>query len=250
MTRPSWQDFATHDESAFPELWDGVVGAWAPGLGPTGSRLHDMSRRSNWGTLTNMDNATDWVIDGGQYALDLDGTNDRINVGEITLPAAKTFSLWLRLRAFNSVILSVGRNTSAFGYFCYLESGTIYNRSQNTIFSGSYTGITTNTWSHLVLASDGTNYTVFINGVQRTTMQDAGASILRDVGSYDDNTFPTNAQIDDISVWCRTLRQNEVSRLYLLGRGGMYERRRRTLRRVAIEQVTGNRRRRILTGMV
>ena len=71
MTKPSWQDFATHDESAFPELWDGVVGAWAPCLGPTGLRLHDHSRRSNWGTLTNMDNATDWVVNDGQYALDI-----------------------------------------------------------------------------------------------------------------------------------------------------------------------------------
>ena len=73
MTRPSWQDFGTHDESAHPQLWDGVVGAWCPSLGPTGLRLHDHSRRNNWGTLTNMDPPTDWVIDGGQYAVDFDG---------------------------------------------------------------------------------------------------------------------------------------------------------------------------------
>ncbi len=39
MSRPSWQDFGTHDESAYPELWDGVVGAWCPSLGQTGLRL-------------------------------------------------------------------------------------------------------------------------------------------------------------------------------------------------------------------
>ena len=77
MTRlASWQDYGTHDESAYPELWRGCVGAWAPCLGPTGLRLHDLSRYRNWGTLTNMDAATDWVVSGGRYALDTDGVND------------------------------------------------------------------------------------------------------------------------------------------------------------------------------
>ena len=44
MTRPSFQDYGTYDESAYPELWDGVVGYWAPCLGPTGTRLFDVSR--------------------------------------------------------------------------------------------------------------------------------------------------------------------------------------------------------------
>ncbi|MGV2337667.1 MAG UNVERIFIED_CONTAM: hypothetical protein LVR18_27485 [Planctomycetaceae bacterium] len=39
MTKPSLSDYGTHDESAYPELWDGVVGAWAPCLGPTGNIL-------------------------------------------------------------------------------------------------------------------------------------------------------------------------------------------------------------------
>ena len=66
MTRPSLSDYGTYDESTVPRLWDGVIGAWCPSLGPTGSRFHDFSRYGNWGTLTNMDPPTDWVVDGGQ----------------------------------------------------------------------------------------------------------------------------------------------------------------------------------------
>ncbi|MFZ9091603.1 MAG: hypothetical protein ACO3FE_16115, partial [Planctomycetaceae bacterium] len=73
MTKPSFEDYGTYDDSAHSDLWDGVVGYWAPCLGPTGTRLHDVSRGNSWGTLTNMDAATEWVIDGGQYALDFDG---------------------------------------------------------------------------------------------------------------------------------------------------------------------------------
>ena len=42
--------------------------------------------------------------------------------------------------------------------------------------------------------------------------------------------------IDDLAVYNRRLASGEIRQLYLLGRGGMYERRRRTLRRVAVEQ--------------
>jgi hypothetical protein len=42
----------------------------------------------------------------------------------------------------------------------------------------------------------------------------------------------SNGQADDITVWNRELSPNEIRQLYLLGRGGMYQRRRRTLRRV------------------
>ena len=95
MTRPSLSDYGTYDESTVPRLWDGVVGAWCPSLGPTGGRLHDFSRYGNWGTLTNMDPPTDWVVDGGQYALDFDAVNDYVVAGSLPdFPADCTYSAW------------------------------------------------------------------------------------------------------------------------------------------------------------
>ena len=72
--------FATHENSAYPQLWRGCVGAWCPSLGPSGSRLHDFSGRQNWATLVNMDPATDWVVDEGGLVLDFDGSNDLLVV--------------------------------------------------------------------------------------------------------------------------------------------------------------------------
>lgn len=43
MLAPSWSDYATHDDSAYPELWEGCIGAWCPALGPTGTKLFDFS---------------------------------------------------------------------------------------------------------------------------------------------------------------------------------------------------------------
>ena len=228
MSRPSWQDFGTHDESAYPELWDGVIGAWAPCLGPTGSRLHDMSRRSNWGTLTNMDNATDWVIDGGQYALNFDGSNNRIDVGAIQLGTRKTISCWIKRNGTETAVLfSVGQNIVPAGYIIGLIGSDIYNNNSGVFYSSAFGGLAVGRWEFLAIATDGANYTVYVNGVQKGTMQDAGANLLRNIGSYETGTFPFSGRLDDIAIWNRRLTASEIRQLYQLGRGGMYQRRRR-----------------------
>ena len=68
-------------EAEYPELWQGLVGAWSPCLSPPGGTiLRDLSGRGNHGTLTNMDPATDWVLSGGRSALDFDGSNDYVSL--------------------------------------------------------------------------------------------------------------------------------------------------------------------------
>ncbi len=61
-------------ESAYPELWDGLVGAWVPGLGKTGAVLRDFSGNKNHGALAN----ADWVRNEGLLALDFDGINKEV----------------------------------------------------------------------------------------------------------------------------------------------------------------------------
>lgn len=75
---PSWAEYGTHQESEYPELWDGCVGAWAPCLGPTRLKLYDLSGNSRHGTLKNMAQASDWPKSFGQHCLDFDGTNDYV----------------------------------------------------------------------------------------------------------------------------------------------------------------------------
>jgi hypothetical protein len=228
MTKPSWQDFGTHDESAVPELWNGVVGAWAPCLGPTGSRLHDHSRRSNWGTLTNMDNATDWAINGGQYALDFDGSNDEVTTPAI-MPAvaARSMSAWVLTRNvtgsqwfFGSGFLA---NNAAFivgvqaGAWAVTQYGAV-------VF---VTGAAANVWAHIVVVNAGTQWTIYANGIPVTgTMTTTLAAHPVFLGSYGGGGY-WNGQIADVAIWQRALTAGEIMQLYQLGRGGMYQRRRR-----------------------
>ena len=78
--RPSYkQGFArSAGESKYPNLWRGLVGAWVPALGVTGGTLYDQGRYGEDGTLTTMVPASDWVATPDGYALNFDGTSDRV----------------------------------------------------------------------------------------------------------------------------------------------------------------------------
>jgi len=81
-SEPAWSTgFARGASQALhPELWDGLVGLWAPGLGPTGLSLYDVSGHSNHGSLENMDANTDWVTGENGWGLEFDGVNQRIDL--------------------------------------------------------------------------------------------------------------------------------------------------------------------------
>ena len=264
MTRPSWQDFGTFDESAYPELWDGVVGAWCPSLGPTGLRLHDNSRFVNWGTLTNMDATTDWILSGGQYSLNFAGTR-RVSTTRPLISGTQgfTLSVWVYLTGttgYRTVCGNFGSSGNLTGVQITIWplTGSVPANAP-TLYYGSTainatTGAAANVWNHVAATRSGNAVTIFLNGVQvgsGTNTGSVGTSRNWTLGQDTDSTAePMIGYIDDHAVYSRPMTANEIQRLYLLGRGNMYERRRRTLRRVAIEQATGARRRRILTGMV
>ena len=246
MTKPSWQDFATHDESIVQELWDGVVGAWAPCLGPTGSRLHDHSRRANWGTLTNMDNATDWVVSDGQYALDFDGINDSVNTDLKTDFTDFTIAGWYRstgagLGNFERIadnvysVTNTGTNTG----FALCRSSILLNTwgcylvANGVVPTPIVVTLSDGNWHLLVATRKGTTLTVYGDGGAVSSSGTVSSAAFTNqplkIG-YSSIAANHNAflgQIGDVSYWNRALTANEVQQLYQLGRGGMYQRRRR-----------------------
>jgi len=247
MTKPSWQDFGTHDESIVPELWDGVVGAWAPCLGPTGSRLHDMSRRSNWGTLTNMDNATDWVVSDGQYALDFDGSNDSVGMGtainSLTL-REMSVACWVSFRTFSKQfgMMMAGNITAGTSASFVLEFGRTANRISwlqsgfdpaATVGAGS---ISDSLWHSCVGVRSGATgawtITLAVDNVISSHNVSTNPSALSSLGQlrlgWTDYGANLNGKMDDIKIWNRSLSIQEIRQLHQLGRGGMYQRRRRS----------------------
>ena len=236
MINQQLSKFATHENSAYPQLWRGCVGAWCPSLGPSGARLHDYSRRNNWATLTNMDTATDWVIDGGAYALDFDGVNDQA-IANVVLQGrstSMTVSLWANLANVSDggAFFKIGADLyDGFGFG--RGSTTFDNIGNNYIglyegvawFSTGYT-MATDTWIHVAcqITSAG-QMLAWVGGVQRA----AGPSGMRAIGSYSPSTDPgtTNiggylspfvggiprfaqAKLDDVRLYDRVLSDAEM----------------------------------------
>ena len=237
MTKPSWQDFGTHDESIVPELWDGVIGAWAPCLGPTGSRLHDMSRRSNWGTLTNMDNATDWVVSDGQYALDFDNTDDTVaadHIPQIVNAVNFSVSFWIAPKSISGLNSIWDQwDTTALNAPIVFRNGAGISWQVGAFgFRATTTaGLTVNRWSHVYCEKRDLTLFVSVNNGQSTATATGVAmtsvNLPSAIASGRGGVGAGNMLFDDLQLRLRCLSQNELSQLYQLGRGGMYQRRRR-----------------------
>jgi hypothetical protein len=254
IDNPSWQHFATHDESEYPELWRGVRGYWAPCLGPSGTRLHDVSGLNNWGTLTNMDAATDWVVDSGRYALDFDGSNDYVSAGNSMAGRSvprMTVSCWVLIRSSYGMAINCNWTN---GFVWYIAPSS----SAQSLFIGS-TSLTSiavpnqfNVWRHYWFSFDNGITRAGYDGIQSgsvtygntpsfaTAWSNAPRDNLRiNIGGY--------GRMDDVIWWDRVLNTNEIRELYQIGRGGMLTPRRR---RRAYSVATGLRRRLLLTGQV
>jgi hypothetical protein len=211
-----------------------------------------------------MDAATDWVINGGQYALDFDGTNDSIVTG-----AARPYSpgteyavgAWVYVRSlpssggFVSLLCSYDvASSNVFGVDFRLRNDAGTQRLGFVMGDGTASGggadvaytLATNTWVHLIASRQGGTLTVYANGVSAFTVSGSKGIVgsttkALTIGGFGFYT-PTssdlgrnvNGLMDDVVLWQRGLDPNSIRALYNLGRGGMLERRRR--RRVAIEQ--------------
>ena len=100
--RPSYKSGYAHysAESANPELWKGLRGAWFPSMGVTGGNLFDLSGQNNTGTLIDMAPASDWVIGGNSkspgYVLDFDGST----ASRVEIPDSDALSITGELSVF------------------------------------------------------------------------------------------------------------------------------------------------------
>ena len=214
----------------YASLKQGLVGAWIPSISGSGLLLPDVSGRGNHGSLVGMD-ASDWV--SGQYgrALDFDGSNQGVNIGNIKSPlqfdssSKFTIALWLLTKgqlgaaSFPGVFVqqaSSNRLAWAIGV----------NKTTNAIsFSLSKAGVssngfevsaTVNVWYHVAMIFDGLAITAYIDGkfanstsftLGALTPADGLLYIGRDSG---DNNRGTNGTVDDCRIYNRALTESEI----------------------------------------
>ena len=224
-------------ESAHPNLWDGLVGAWMPSLGVTGDTLRDVSGNENHGTLTNMDPATDWVTTSKVLALDFDGVNDLVEVPDNESLSIAT-SDWTIVCLLKN--LQGTTNTGKFegivqkGYFEANTGWEILRNGTNpsgpigcvAVAYGNQaqfgnTAMSSTDFSSIVWRKKGTNSTLWLNGNldDETTLgsKNEYSSPLvigqRNLSAVSPGYF--NGPISSVYIFDRGLSPNEIKQLYV-----------------------------------
>jgi hypothetical protein len=219
-----------------------LVGWWCPSIDATGGILLDRSGRNNHGTLTNMDPASDWVVSGGKGALDFDGSNDYVDLGNnpSLTNANGTLSFWFGNKGTNKVASIFSRNINAdvWPVFSVGYEGSRMFLSSNAGASGepgttilAYSAV--NNGDHIVVSWAGLVASCYQNArlvatITRTNGFGNNPSSRTVIGrSGEFNNYYFDGQIDDVRIYNRALTAGEVSELYNVGRGNMPLRRRR-----------------------
>jgi hypothetical protein len=220
----------------------GEVGWWCPSLDDAGNGtavLNDLTGNSNGGTLTNMDPATDWVVDtslGGIRVLDFSGlstpdiviTQDSSILEPGSSGSLSGFVRFTTKYSFSQVIAK--RLNSSVNSPCQLDINgsqlprfAVSNGASSDIVTGP--AISNGVWYHFCGTYDGTTIRLYIDGVevanapQTVTPQTGTGSycignVLNTAGLVGPiNGGATTGYIDDVRVFNRAITANEVALL-------------------------------------
>jgi hypothetical protein len=238
----------------YPQLWHGCVGAWAPCLGQTGSRLYDQSLYQNHGTLTNMDPATDWVASNGKMALDFDGSNDYTESPSVVFGNVAVISYNIKIRSTSSYHTWLGQENK------FIFRGDIYGADYQlvwfwggNVYKTDGITITLNSWQHHVFSFlSGPSILFHINGTLMATgsywfgaAESTGTPLQ--IGGRSAAANYSDCQMDDIRIYNRELTSSEI-RLLAQRRGIAYERSRTVTAFVGSAPAAPNRRNNMLVG--
>ena len=238
----------SRSEALYPRLFPDVLWACPSLQSPGGTRLHDL-RGSNWGTLTNMTPASDWVVSGGRGALDFDNTNDTVSIPSIPSIRSGAFTVSLWYHPFSTTGLNqIFAQWAVTGIIAFRNGNALAWQVGNRVTTSAV--FTANSWHHIVcFRQENGTLRAMVNAIL-----DAGSAAATNQSSTEPfllggpvagaGTLAGNCLIDDVRIFSRGLAFADARQLYQLGRGNMPIVRKR---RYTEEAAAFNRRRRILT---
>jgi hypothetical protein len=222
---PSYKSGFAHNaaESAYPNLWNGLVGLWLPVLGRTGLTLRDISGYGNHGTLTNMDPASAWTPRG--ISLGGEDSGDLIQLDRgIQFANTDDWTLWLQVKDLSHAVEGVFGNLYTAGNYTRVWTDTSgggrwYNDGNNwlTIANGSFAAGN----GSYIFSCAASDCSIYRDGILRDAVGDPGGGdtwTIRRIGSFGDvgvGADVLDATIVGAGVWDRILLPGERQQLYV-----------------------------------
>ena len=202
-----------------------LVAYWSFDEG-AGTVVTDMSNNSYDGTLVGGTSWTDGIYGS---ALQFNGNDSYVEIGQNILNGLAGFTLAGWVSASN-----VGSYSSLFGQNDLIEFGfTTENGGQlgtwmagnGWAFIGADYPFTYPSWHHLALAGDATRIVIYIDGQEAASDEggmvsgSSGFTFKIGAGVFNSAGDPFLGEIDEVSVFSRALRQEEIQSL-MAGSGG------------------------------
>ena len=225
QTPPSYhQGYARYaGESAYPDLWKGLVGAWVPALGPAGgSRVRDAHSFMDHLKLTATD-GSNWAIGGNPrlpgYALTLNGIDEVGTTGGLldlsvygTNPRAFIFDVRIGTYATGTArkLMTLNSTSGTAGHSFSIGAEVAAVSGENGIAIAVTSGriifddpiFTTNTWFHVAIvvppgAGSG-DIKCFVNGVDKTSTLTQEAGSAQTINTDTNENFVVGARSDTL----------------------------------------------------
>lgn len=175
---------------------------------------------------------------GGGNALDFDGNDDCVNVGNdssLFPTTGLTWAVWANANADGSTDAVMAIDSTVDGspaIYIINNSGTwqtkIRDSGGNNFINGNAVSI--GAWVHLVLTWDGSNFIFYNDGASvgtplsgiETPIYDTSEDFVIGCLSFNNGGTATSffdGKIDEVAIWSETLSANDVSDLYNSGSG-------------------------------
>jgi hypothetical protein len=171
-----------------------------------------------------MDPATDWVVNGGRGALDLDNTNDTVSIPSLASIRSGAFTVSLWYYPFSITGLNqIFAQWSIAGIIAFRSGTSLAWQVGNRVTTSAVFAV--NSWHHIVcFRLESGTLRAMVNGIL-----DAGSAASANQSSTEPfllggpvagaGTLAGNCLIDDVTVWGAGLTANEAREIYRLGRG-------------------------------
>jgi hypothetical protein len=221
-------------ESAHPNLWDGLVGAWMPGLGVTGETLRDVSGNDNHGTLQY---DTSWKTYDSETSLYFDRVQDHVSgFDDVSLSSTEPFTIAIKVRLDSYLnaypgLLQLKTDTSAPFFIFASQSGSYeglnFGSADWDQLRNSPSVFVTNKTQSVAITYNGngsgnaSNYSMYLDGKQTGIIDTAGfvaysqQNYLGALNGGASSVFNWHGSVNSFSIYKRVLSPSEIKQLYV-----------------------------------
>ncbi len=168
-----------------------------------------------------------------QNALDFDNVDDKVSVtaGSSLIANSPALSLSFWVYPENAAptfpdydgFAGIRNNADADFYILQLTATNVEARFRNSAgvpYDIVFPGLILNAWQHFVMTYDGTNLSLYHNGLPAGSIAASGvisnSAVLFNIGNleYQGTNFLTNGKLDEVSLWSKALSPSEITCIY------------------------------------